>query len=327
MAMATTTQAQFANDQLLAAGWAALPAAYRMPATTPSLEEARAYCKHLTETHYENFTVASWFLPERLRPHFNSIYAYCRISDDLGDEVGDTQQSLALLEDWGRQLDDCYAGVARHPVFVALSETIRICDIPRKPFADLLVAFRQDQTVTRYDTREQLLSYCENSANPVGRLVLYACGYRDAARFALSDHTCTALQLANFWQDVSVDWKKDRVYIPQEDLRQFGLTDTTIERGIADNNFRALIKDEVQWTRNLFAQGMPLVSMVDNELALDLDLFTRGGLEILSAIEKQNYDVLKSRPSLSKSRKVSLMLRALATKFVPGMSLGAGKQA
>ena len=325
--MATTTQAQFANDQLLAAGWAALPAAYRMPATTPTLEEARAYCKHLTETHYENFTVASWFLPRQLRPHFNSIYAYCRISDDLGDEVGDTQQSLALLDDWGHQLDDCYAGVAQHPVFVALSETIRICDIPKKPFADLLIAFRQDQAVTRYETREQLLAYCENSANPVGRLVLYACGYRDAERFTLSDHTCTALQLANFWQDVSVDWKKDRVYIPQEDLRRFDLTEATIETGVADNNFRALIKDEVQWTRDLFTQGMPLIKMVDNELALDLDLFTRGGLEILSAIEKQHYDVLTSRPSLSKSRKVSLMLRALSTKFVPGMSLGAGKQA
>ncbi len=325
MPMATTIIARTApvdNEQLLAAGWAALPAAYRMPAITPTLEEARAYCKQLTESHYENFTVASWFLPKRLRPHFNSIYAYCRISDDLGDEVGDTQQSLALLDYWAQQLDHCYAGVTRHPVFVALSETIRACDIPKEPFADLLVAFKQDQVVSRYETREELLAYCKNSANPVGRLVLYACGYRDDKRFALSDHTCTALQLANFWQDVSVDWKKDRVYIPQADLRRFGLSESVIKSGLADDEFRSLIKDEVQWTRELFAEGMPLISMVDKDLALDLDLFSRGGLEILSAIESQKYDVLKRRPSLSKGRKVALMLRALTTKFVPGMSLG-----
>ena len=323
--MATTTIApasSASNEQLLAAGWAALPAAYRMPASAPTLEEARIYCKNLTESHYENFTVASWFLPARLRPHFNSIYAYCRISDDLGDEVGDTQQSLALLDYWAQQLNDCYAGITRHPVFVALSETIRTCDIPKEPFADLLVAFKQDQVVTRYETRDELIGYCGNSANPVGRLVLYACGYRDSERFALSDHTCTALQLANFWQDVSVDWKKDRVYIPQEDLRRFGLTDTVMTGSVADDHFRALIKDEVQWTRALFAAGMPLISMVDQDLALDLDLFSRGGLEILSAIEKQKYDVLTSRPSLSKGRKMALMCRALATKFVPGMSRG-----
>ena len=322
--MAATT---IVNEQLIDAGWQALPASYRMPAKTPSLEEARAYCKELTESHYENFTVASWFLPQQLRPHFNSIYAYCRIADDLGDEVGDTQQSLALLEFWGGQLDDCYAGLTRHPVFVALAETIRDCDIPKEPFADLLVAFRQDQLVTCYQTRDELLAYCRNSANPVGRLVLHACGYRDAERFALSDHTCTALQLANFWQDVSIDWKKGRVYLPQEDMRRHGVNETDIAAGIADENFRALMKNEVAWARDLFAQGMPLLKMVDNALALDLDLFSRGGLSILAAIEKQNYDVLSSRPVLSKGRKAALMVRALVTKFVLGMTLGAGTKA
>lgn len=322
--MAATT---IVNEQLIDAGWQALPASYRMPAKTPSLEEARAYCKELTESHYENFTVASWFLPQQLRPHFNSIYAYCRIADDLGDEVGDTQQSLALLEFWGGQLDDCYAGLTRHPVFVALAETIRDCDIPKEPFADLLVAFRQDQLVTCYQTRDELLAYCRNSANPVGRLVLHACGYRDAERFALSDHTCTALQLANFWQDVSIDWKKGRVYLPQEDMRRHGVNETDIAAGIADENFRALMKNEVAWARDLFAQGMPLLKMVDNALALDLDLFSRGGLSILAAIEKQNYDVLSSRPVLSKGRKAALMVRAFVTKFVPGMTLGAGTKA
>ena len=202
------------QDVLIAEGWARLPAEYRMPETKPSLEEARAYCRRPADTHYENFHVASWFLPERLRPHFHSIYAYCRIADDLGDEVGNREQSLALLDLWGEQLDACYRGEARHPVFVALAETIKACDIPKEPFADLLVAFRQDQTVTRYETMDDVLAYCHYSANPVGRLVLYACGYRDAEKFLLSDFTCSALQLANFWQDVRADYTKDRIYLP-----------------------------------------------------------------------------------------------------------------
>jgi squalene synthase HpnC len=317
--MAATIQS---SEELLNAGWLALPAAYRMPAEPPTLAEAQAYCKHLTESHYENFHVASWFLPERLRSHFQSIYAYCRISDDLGDEVGDTQQSLALLEFWGQELDACYAGMTRHPVFVALAETIRVCAIPKEPFADLLVAFRQDQMVTRYETRQDVLAYCRYSANPVGRLVLYACGYRDAERFTLSDATCTALQLANFWQDVRVDWAKDRVYIPLEDMRKFGVDEALLASGVANHNFLALMLEEVKWARGLFAEGLPLIGMVDRELALDVDLFSRGGLEILRAIEKQKYDVLKRRPAIAKSRKAALLLRALAAKFIPGFGVG-----
>ena len=164
------------EQELIARGWAALPASYRIPEVAPTLDEARAYCRQLAESHYENFHVATWFLPKALRPHFQSIYAYCRISDDLGDEVGDRAVALALLDLWGRELDACYEGRARHPVFVALAETIRACSIPKEPFADLLVAFRQDQTVTRYATMDDVLGYCHYSANPVGRLVLYACG-------------------------------------------------------------------------------------------------------------------------------------------------------
>src|ERR1700755_2377111 len=197
--------------ELVERGWSALPPEYRIPDQRPTLDEARAYCQRLATTHYENFHVASWFLPERLRPHFHSIYAYCRIADDLGDEVGNREQSLALLELWGQELDACYRGEARHPVFVALAETIRACDIPQKPFADLLVAFRQDQNVPRYESMEDVLGYCVYSANPVGRLVLYACGYRDAEMFRLSDDTCTALQLANFWQDVSAEYVGERI--------------------------------------------------------------------------------------------------------------------
>jgi len=315
----TATAAQ--TENLIARGWAALPASYRIPDSAPTLAEARAWCKHLAETHYENFHVATWFLPERLRPHFHAIYAYCRVSDDLGDEVGNTEQSLALLDLWGRELDACYEGRARHPVFVALAETIRICSIPKEPFADLLTAFRQDQLVTRYATMHDVLGYCHYSANPVGRLVLYTCGYADEERFRLSDATCSALQLANFWQDIRVDWAKDRVYLPQDDMQRLGVTDATIQQGISTPEFRALLKYEVDYARDLFRQGLPLIGMVDRDLAVDLDLFSRGGLEILNAIEDQNFDVLTSRPSISKRTKLQLALRAVTGKFLPFLRL------
>jgi squalene synthase HpnC len=311
--MTTDTAGQ---HDLIEKAWAALPPEYRIPAVAPTLDEARAYCQRLSETHYENFHVASWFLPKRLRPHFHSIYAYCRISDDLGDEVGDREQSLALLDLWGRELDACYRGEARHPVFVALSETIRACEIPKDPFADLLVAFRQDQRVTRFETMADVLAYCRYSANPVGHLVLYACGYRDAERFRLSDFTCSGLQLANFWQDVRVDYEKDRIYFPLEDMRRFGVDEAAIAGGKFTPQFRELMQDEIGYTRDLFMQGMPLIGMVDRELALDLDLFSQGGLEILRAIERQDYDVLRARPSISKPRKAALLLRALSGKFL-----------
>ncbi len=311
----TSHRQEIATSELVERGWAALPPEYRIPDAPPSLDEARAYCKRLTESHYENFHVASWFLPKRLRPHFQSIYSYCRISDDLGDEVGDPEQSLALLDLWGEELDACYRGEARHPVFVALAATIAECEIPKEPFADLLVAFRQDQTVTRFRTMEEVLGYCRYSANPVGHLVLYASGYRDAERFRLSDFTCSALQLANFWQDVRVDFAKGRIYLPCEDMTRFGVSEETIASGRATAAFRELLRYEVEETRRMFAAGAPLIGMVDRELALDLDLFTRGGLEILRAIEAQDYDVLRSRPAISKWRKAALLLHALGDKF------------
>ncbi|MCL6464679.1 MAG: squalene synthase HpnC [Bacillota bacterium] len=304
------------QKELIEKGWAALPAEYRIPERTPTLEEARMYCQRLAESHYENFHVASWFLPRRLRPHFHSIYAYCRISDDLGDEVGNSQQSLALLDLWQQELDACYRGEARHPVFVALAETIRACNIPKDPFADLLVAFRQDQTITRFRTMEDVLGYCRYSANPVGHLVLYVCGYRDAERFRLSDYTCSALQLANFWQDVTVDYGKGRIYLPQADMERFGVEEAVIADRNFTPQFRELMRYEVQYARQMFERGLPLIQMVDHELALDLDLFSRGGLEILHAIEQQDYNVLRARPVISKTRKAALLLRALSSKFL-----------
>jgi squalene synthase HpnC len=299
-----------------AVDWERLPPEYAIPERAASPAEAREYCRRLARSHYENFSVASWFLPTRLRQHFFNVYAYCRISDDLGDEVGDPAVSLRLLDQWEAELNACYAGSPRHPVFVALAETVGACDIPKQPFADLLTAFRQDQTVTRYDTFQDLLGYCRNSANPVGHLVLYLCGYRDAERQALSDFTCTALQLANFWQDVSVDYTKGRIYLPLESLRRFGVQESDIA---ADRNtppFCEMMRFEVERARGWFDNGLPLPAKVEKELAIDLELFSRGGQEILNAIERQHYAVLGRRPEISKSRKLALVARAALGKLL-----------
>jgi len=297
-------------------GWNALPESYRIPVTAPSLEEARAYCERLAKSHYENFSVATWFLPKRLRQHFYNVYAYCRISDDLGDEVGDPQQSLELLDQWEAELNACYAGSPKHPVFVALAETVKQFGIPQHEFSDLLIAFRQDQTITRFETFDDILAYCRYSANPVGHLVLYLCGYSDAERQQLSDYTCTALQLANFWQDGFVDYGKGRIYLPLEDLRRFGVTVGDIAQRRATPQFVAMMKFEVERARDWFARGLPLVKKVNRELAIDLELFSRGGQEILNAIERQGFDVLRARPEISKPRKLMLVLRAAMGKLL-----------
>ena len=315
------TQVMTPNSQpptSAALGWSRLPAAYAIPATAPTLAEAREYCARLARTHYENFSVASWFLPSRLRQHFFNVYGYCRISDDLGDEVGDTAASLELLDEWQRELDACYDGAPKHPVFVALAETVRKFDIPKHEFSDLLIAFRQDQTVTRFETFADLLAYCKYSANPVGHLVLYLCAYRDAERQQLSDFTCTSLQLANFWQDVSADYAKGRIYLPLEDLRRFGISEDDIARDQNTPAFLEMMKFEVERARDWFRRGLPLVSKVDHELAIDLDLFSRGGMEILNAIERQGYAVLGNRPAISKTRKLALVAHAAMAKVFGG---------
>jgi squalene synthase HpnC len=298
------------------AGWSRLPPGYAIPERAPSQAEAQEYCRELARSHYENFAVASWFLPERLRQHFFNIYAYCRISDDLGDEVGDPQASLQLLDEWQGELEACYAGNPRHPVFVAMAETVRKFDIPQKPFVDLLTAFRQDQTIQRYETFDALLGYCHYSANPVGHLVLYLCGYRDPERQALSDFTCTALQLANFWQDVSVDYSKGRIYLPLEDLRRHHVSEEDIAAARNTPAFREMMRFEVQRARDWFRQGWPLSGHVDRELAIDIELFSRGGQEILNAIEVQDYAVLGRRPEISKARKLTLVARAALGKLL-----------
>jgi squalene synthase HpnC len=296
--------------------WSHVPAEYAIPARAPSLDDAYAYCERLARSHYENFSVATWFLPKRLRQHFYNVYAYCRISDDLGDETGDREASLQLLDEWESELNACYEGNPRHPVIVALAGTVREFDIPKQTFADLLTAFRQDQKVTRYETFDDLLGYCRYSANPVGHLVLYLCGYRDSDRQQLSDYTCTALQLANFWQDVSADFEKGRIYLPLEDLRKYNVSEAELA---AKNNtaaFCEMMSFEVQRAREWFDLGLPLASKVSRDLAIDIELFSRGGQEILNAIERQGYAVLGAHPVISKGRKLALVARAAFHKLI-----------
>ena len=297
-------------------GWKSLPPEYAIPLQAPGLSAAQEYCRRLARSHYENFSVASWFLPQPLRQHFFNVYAYCRISDDLGDEVGNQAASLQLLDQWESELHACYSGIPRHPVFVALAETVRRFEIPQQTFADLLTAFRQDQRVNRYETFADLLGYCRYSANPVGHLVLYVCGYRDAEHQALSDCTCTALQLANFWQDVSVDYAKGRIYLPMEDLRRFHVSEQDIAAQRNTAEFCDLMRFEVDRARDWFERGLGLIEKVDRELAIDIELFSRGGQEVLNAIEAQGFNVLGRRPAISKARKLALVARAACRRVL-----------
>jgi squalene synthase HpnC/squalene synthase HpnD len=286
------------------------------PAPGCALEAAQGYTRWLATHHYENFNVVSWLLPRELRQHFYNLYAYCRWADDLGDEIPDTQRALDLLDWWERELNACYEGRPSHAVFIALRETIVAEDIPKQPFADLLKAFRQDQTVKRYSSWDAVLNYCAHSANPVGCLVLYLCGYRDEQRRRLSDATCTALQLANFWQDVSRDLEKDRIYIPLDAAAAHGLSEADILERRFDARYIHLMKDLIARTRALFSEGLPLAKMVDARLSVDLEMFSRGGLAVLDAIEASGYNTLEHRPSIGKGKQARLLGRALVTHLV-----------
>src|SRR5499426_1018386 len=278
---------------------------------TYTSDEGRAYTRWLATHHYENFHVVSFLLPKRLHQHFYNVYAYCRWADDLGDEIGDPAESLELLDWWDQELRQCYAGTVSHPVFIALRNTIDKFGIPMAPFSDLLIAFRQDQTVHRYPTWDSLLEYCRYSANPVGRLVLYLCGYSDNDRQTLSDFTCTALQLANFWQDVSRDLQKDRIYIPLELLAEYRLKESDLFGKIFDVRYVELMRTLLERTRELFNKGLPLAASVDRNLRIDIELFSRCGLAVLDAIESTGYNTLQLRPTLSAATKLKLLGRAL----------------
>lgn len=274
-------------------------------------EESLSYTRWLATSHYENFHVVSFLLPKHLHQDFYNVYSFCRWADDLGDEIGATAESLRLLGWWREQLGGMYEGRVSHPVFVALRETAERHRLPAEPFQDLIGAFEQDQRVSRYRNWEELFGYCKGSANPVGRLVLYLCGYRDEERQRLSDATCTALQLANFWQDVAVDLEKGRIYMPLDVLAAHGCAVADVEALRCTGEFRTAMKEMVVVARGLFEEGLPLTGMVDRRLSLDLQLFSRGGMRILEKIEEQDYDVLSRRPAITKGERVMLVLGAL----------------
>jgi squalene synthase HpnC len=278
---------------------------------TYSREEAQAYTRWLATHHYENFQVVSYLLPKALHQDFYNVYSFCRWADDLGDEIGNPAESLRLLAWWRRELEAMYRGEVAHPVFIALRETVERHRIPAEPFDRLICAFEQDQTVSRYVSFDELFQYCTNSANPVGHLVLYLGGYRDSERQRLSDFTCTALQLANFWQDVTVDLVKNRIYLPTQLLAQHGYSEEELRQLRFNNGFKAAMREAVDVAEDLFRKGLPLVKQVDRRLALDLDLFSRGGLKILDKIRSQDYNVLQRRPHISKAERVAIFLRCL----------------
>jgi squalene synthase HpnC len=294
-----------------------LDIAKNLPPPGCSVEEAQHYTRWLATHHYENFNVVSWLLPRELHQHFYNVYAYCRWSDDLGDEVPDHARALELLDAWEDELRLIYGprNAPSNPVLIALAETIRAKEIPIQPFSDLLRAFRQDQTVSRYATWDDVLDYCVYSANPVGRLVLYVCGYRDEERQRLSDYTCTALQLANFWQDVSRDLEKGRIYIPIDALTAHGLNEREILERKFDRRYIELMKELIARAKGLFIAGLPLARLVDASLRVDIELFSRGGMAILEAIERSGYNTLRHRPALSKLTKGRLLLGALVSKM------------
>ncbi len=272
-----------------------------------TIEESFAACERLTRSHYENFSVATRLLPGELQRHFFSIYAFCRGVDDLGDEVeGDR---LALLDAWESELESSYSGTPSHPYFIALQQTIREFDIPKEPLLKLIEANRRDQMITRHSDFNELLEYCEYSANPVGRLVLYVFGHREPELHQLSDYTCTALQLTNFWQDVARDYEIGRIYIPRETMERFGVQEEDIKEKRATTGFKAALKFEVDRARELFRKGIPLIDRVQGKARVDIALFTAGGMAILDKIESQDYDVLTRRPALSKREKAMLFAR------------------
>ena len=287
-------------------------------APTPGLAEAERYCRELATTHYENFTVVSWFLPRGLRQHMYNVYAFCRWADDLGDETGDRGRSTELLAWWRGELDRCFRGEASHPVFVALRSTIERFGLEERPFADLISAFEQDQRITEYDTFEQLRDYCRRSADPVGRLVLKLFEQSTPEHVAWSDSICTGLQLANFWQDVDRDLSKGRIYLPREDRLRFGYGDDDLRGRRTTPAFLELMKFEVDRAREFLVAGRPLLSGVSGRrLRLDLELFVAGGLKILDKIESIGYRVWDRRPTVTKAAKIGLLLKSAARALAP----------
>ncbi|HEX4947296.1 MAG TPA: squalene synthase HpnC [Blastocatellia bacterium] len=284
-------------------------------ATPAEIKDAFAFCEQMARTHYENFPVGSLLIPKDLRKHVYSIYAFARTADDFADEGYGTattrDERLHLLDEWEFQLESCYRGIASHPIFIALAETVRALQLPIELFRDLLSAFRQDVVQARYGDFEAVLDYCRRSANPIGRLILLLFGYRDEHLHHLSDYICTALQLANFWQDVAVDLEKDRVYLPAEDLWRFDYGEEELFAREYNERYAALLKFQVDRTWQLFGYGKPLPKLVRGRLSWELSLTWHGGTRILELIERNGYDTLSKRPKITKWDKIVLLTRAI----------------
>jgi len=264
------------------------------------LPGAFAFCEALARRHYENFPVASRVLPRHTRRHVAVLYAFARIADDFSDEAEYEGVRRERLEDWRKQLWAIGKEPARHPVFLAMEKTIQELDLPREPFDDLLSAFLQDTEKKRYATFDEVADYCRRSADPVGRIVLMIHGYRDPELFRLSDSICTALQLANFWQDISVDLKKDRIYLPEEDLKRFGYTEADLRMGVVNERYRDLMKHQWKRTHSLFEAGRGLPAKLRFPLSWEIRLTWLGGVEVLLRIQRQGFDTLHQRPALTR---------------------------
>ncbi|MFO0817697.1 MAG: squalene synthase HpnC [Pirellulales bacterium] len=276
-----------------------------------TLADSQAYCRRLTCTHYENFTVASWFLPRELRQPFADLYAYCRWADDLADEFGDASGSVELLDWWQGQLEACWHGQAEHPVFIALGESQRRFQLSKQPFLDLLAAFRRDQVQTRYATWDELRAYCRGSANPVGRLVLELARCRSDRLDHWSDAICTGLQIANFCQDVALDARRGRIYLPREVRDRYECVDEDFAGNIATDRLRGVVRECVQVASQSLEEGRPLLDEVPRWLRRDLRLFLEGGHAILQVIARRGYDVWSERPRVGRLTKLKLVARAL----------------
>jgi phytoene synthase len=291
------------------------------------IDAAYRQCWRIATSHYENFTVGSWLLPRRLRRHIAAIYAFARTADDLADE-GDLPpaERLIRLRNWEEQLEDCLRGRATHPVFVALAHTIAEFHIPGEPFRRLLSAFRQDVQFQPFADFTALRDYCQRSADPVGHLVLYLFGYHEPERQQLAEHVCTGLQLANFWQDVAIDAARGRIYVPLQDLERHGCAPDDLRKGVVTERLRQLLAFEVERARDWLVRGLHLASVVDEPLAREVRLFVWGGLAILREIEHAGYDVFTRRPTLSKTTKAGLVLRAwVMPRSTPRHALHSGQ--
>jgi squalene synthase HpnC len=278
------------------------------PGSIP-VDEAFAYCERMAREHYENFPVGSLLVPKRLRRHVHSIYAFSRVADDIADEGAmAVEERLEVLDDWGRQLDDAYAGRAAHPVFAALAVTVAECRIPIEPLRDLLRAFRMDARNEGYETLTDLLYYCFHSANPIGRLVLHLFGLFTEERKVLSDKICSALQITNFIQDLSIDPERGRINLPRNSFEHFGYSVEELRAKVVNDAFREMVAYHVDHAMNLFQHGYPLLATIpDRRLRSELTLTFLGGVRILHRIKALEYDVLTSRPTLGWRDKIWIL--------------------